>query len=264
METFTRLPDPLILLLFVFPASLFALGFGYWITVRFHKEDTDKAEGAFGLGQGAIFGLIALILGFSFSFAADRFEARRSLVVSEASAIGTTYLRSDFLPAIQGRAFRKLLLTYTARRLNTYELVIDAHTKSGAVAGVVDESVKLQDQMWETAAAASKSAPGSLPLNSLAASVNAMIDVSQQQAAALNNHVPFTILGFVLLCTIVGAMLLGLTFGRAKTPHVPLSIIFCVLFVSTVFTILDLDNARGGLIHLDLGPLEATLRDMKP
>ena len=57
----------------------------------------EKAEWAFGLGQAAVFGLIALILGFSFSFAAQRFEERRALVVSEADAIRTAYLRAGFL-----------------------------------------------------------------------------------------------------------------------------------------------------------------------
>lgn len=264
MESFTTRPDPFVFLLVVFPASLSALALGYWITVRYHKDDSDKAEGTFGLGQGAIFGLIALILGFSFSFAADRFEARRALVVSEASAIGATSLRSDFLPEAQTHPFRKLLHTYTEQRLHTYALVADSHTADGVERAAVEESVKLQDQLWEMAASASKSSPGNLALNSLAASVNDLIDVAEQQSAALNTHVPSAIIGIVLLCTIVGAALLGLTFGRAKTPHIPLSIIFCVLFASTVFTIIDLDNAQGGLIHLNVRPLEATLRDMKP
>jgi hypothetical protein len=53
-----------------------------------------------------------------------------------------------------------------------------------------------------------------------------------------------------------------LTFGRAKSPHPILSAIFCVLFAATVFTIIDLDHPQGGLISVDIAPLQATLGDM--
>ena len=59
-------------------------------------------------------------------------------------------------------------------------------------------------------------------------------------------------------------MLLGLTFGRAKAPHISLSVIFCVLFAATVFTIIDLDDAKGGLIHVNVGSIQAALHDMTP
>ncbi|MEO8308709.1 MAG: hypothetical protein ABI616_11795 [Pseudomonadota bacterium] len=59
--------------------------------------------------QGALLGLLALLLGFSFSMAISRYDTRRSLVLEEANAIGTTYLRAGFLPSEQGNEARRLL-----------------------------------------------------------------------------------------------------------------------------------------------------------
>ena len=49
--------------------------------------------------EGVIFGLLSLLIAFTFSGAASRFERRRDLIVQEANAIGTAYLRIDLLPA---------------------------------------------------------------------------------------------------------------------------------------------------------------------
>ena len=260
LETLATRPDPLLFLIAGFPLSLAALALGYTLTVRYSRDGDEKAEAAFGLGQAAIFGLIALILGFSFSFAAERFEARRALIVNEADAVGTTYLRADFLPAAQQDRFRRILLEYTRTRLETYASVSNARAEALSI----ERGKVLQAQLWQIALGEARSDPRNNLYSALTSSINEMIDVSEQQVAALNNHVPIAILGFVLLCTIAGAGLLGVTFGRARSPNVILSVIFCVLFAATVFTIVDLDQAQGGFIGLDLRPLQATLDDMKP
>ena len=96
----------------------------------------------------------------------------------------------------------------------------------------------------------------------LSRSVIDTIAVADQQEAALNNHVPRAIIGIILLCTLVGAFLLGLTFGRAKAPNALLSALFCLLFAATVFTIIDLDHPQGGFIGVDVAPLQWILDDM--
>lgn len=71
---------------------------GYRIGYSLHCKDEDAADGQSGSVQGAVLGLLGLLLGFTFAMAAARLEDRRVLLVSEANSIGTTWLRADFLP----------------------------------------------------------------------------------------------------------------------------------------------------------------------
>jgi hypothetical protein len=251
-------PDPIIYFIVVLPLSLAAVALGYRYAARDGGSGSGPESWAFGLGQASTFGLIALILGFSFSFAAQRYEARRALVVTEADALTTAYLRAGFLPAPQAAEFRRILIEYTQTRLKTYGAVSDAQAERGFIeAGKV-----LQGRLWAIASSAALHDPRNPFLVDLTRSVIDTMDLAEQQAAALNNHVPRAIIGIDVLCTTFGAFLLGLTFGRAKSPHLILSAIFCVLFAATVFTIIDLDHPQGGLISVDIAPLQASLADM--
>src|SRR3954463_10935910 len=60
-----------------------------------HRSDTLKET--FGVLQGELLGLVGLLLSFGLSLAVSRYENRRANVVSEANAIGTTYLRAQTL-----------------------------------------------------------------------------------------------------------------------------------------------------------------------
>lgn len=260
-DTITSRPDPVLYFIVVLPLSLAALVVGYlYASRRGGKPEDEKAGWAFGLGQAAIFGLIALILGFSFSFAAARYEARRALVVDESGAIMTTYLRAAFLPVAGTLAFRRVLIEYTKTRLETYAEVGEGDVRGEARS--IARAKELQGQLWAMATSGARREPRSPFYADLTRSVIETIGVAEKQEAALNNHVPRAIIGIILLSTIIGALLLGLTFGRAKAPNALLSVIFCLLFGATVFTIIDLDHPQGGFISVDIAPLRSTLDDM--
>jgi hypothetical protein len=69
---------------------------------------------------GATLGLLAFILAFTFGLAAARFDTRRQLLLDEANAIGTTYLRAGMLPE-RGQQVRDLLRHYVAARLEAVQ-----------------------------------------------------------------------------------------------------------------------------------------------
>ncbi|MBV8197348.1 MAG: hypothetical protein JO263_04385 [Candidatus Eremiobacteraeota bacterium] len=250
--------DPIVYFAVLFPLSLAVLYLGYRYAARAGAHADEKAGWAFSVGQAAIFGLIALIIGFSFSFAVGKFETRRALVVNESDAIRAAYLRAGFLPAPRAQLFRKILLDYTNARLQAYAAVHDPPAERG----LQQRGDALQRRMWLMAAGSARRDPRSPFIVDLSRSVIEIIAVAEAQEAALTNHVPLAVIGIVLLCTLIGAFLIGLTFGRARTPHVMLSILFCLLFGATVATIIDLDHPQGGFISLDVAPLQATLRDM--
>lgn len=257
-EQLASRPDPILYFVAVFPLSLLALVIGYRYASRFDMAQSEQAAWAFGVAQAAIFALIALIVGFSFSFAAGRFEARRALVVTETDVIRTAYLRAGFLPETKSARFRTLLVDYVKNRLQAYRDVGNAPAEKRSI----ERADELQGLLWAIAASTARRNPGSSFYVDLTRSVVEIIDVADQQQAALNNHVPRPIIGIILLCTLSGALLLGLTFGRAKAPNALLSVLFCLLFTATVFTIVDLDHPQAGFISVDITPLQDALEDM--
>lgn len=245
----------------VFPIALAVLAAAYVLTVRLEKEnhDAEAAEAAFGLGQAAIIGLIALILGFSFAFASERYEARRALVVDESVVAGRTYARADFLPAAERARFRRTLHDYLGARLDVYDFVTNPAKESPAR----ERSQALFDGLRTIAFESAQRDPRNLLTGALAADTVELNDVADRQTAALDNHVPTAILGLVIFCTLAGAVLLGVTFGRVKMPYPVLSIVFCLLCTATVFTIFDLDDGRRGFIRLETAPLQDVLDAMR-
>ena len=79
-----------------------------------------------------VFGLLGLLLAFSFSGAASRFEHRRELITQEANAIGTAYLRLDLLPAAQHASLRAAMRTYVQARLDTYRTPVGSTAATAA------------------------------------------------------------------------------------------------------------------------------------
>src|SRR5512135_1710353 len=119
---------------------------------RLARDPEGSRAGASAV-EGALFGLLGLLIAFTFSGAAARFDTRRSLIVEEANTIGTAWLRLDLLPPEAQPALRDLFRRYLDTRLEAYRLVPDL----AAARVALDRSVVLQGQIWSGAVAASRS-----------------------------------------------------------------------------------------------------------
>jgi hypothetical protein len=244
-------PNPLIYFAAALPVSLLAVVIAYRLAARYRKSTTDEEGWAWGLGHTAMFGLIALILGFSYSHAADQYQARSALVVKEANVIRAAFLGAGFLPGADVLRFRNTLIDYARTCLKVYAAVGDAAVERAAIA----ESENQRKELWRIAS----SDPGAETRFDIMGAVIAIEDTAAEQTAAFNSHVPGVIIGLVALSTVSGAFLFGLSLGRAKFPNAVLTILFCVLFSATFFTIIDLDQPHGGFIGIDVSPLQSTL-----
>ena len=91
--------DPLMICLALVGVLIVTAEIGFWVKKGRVKAGSDSIEkGDIALILGAVMTLLALLLGFTYSMSTGRFETRRQLVVEEANAIGTTYLRAKTLP----------------------------------------------------------------------------------------------------------------------------------------------------------------------
>ena len=120
---------------------------GFRLGLRLHGTSDEARKGQIGTLQGAVLGLLALLLGFTFAMAVQRYDTRRDLVVQEANSIGTTFLRAAFLPEPRHTEVENLLRNYVDVRLEFYEAGNDA-TK---IATTEQSSARIQQQLWSHA-----------------------------------------------------------------------------------------------------------------
>ena len=228
--------------------------FGRKLVSRDHLDDN-----TWNVVQGGIVALVAFMLGISFSQSEGRFDARRGLVVTEANAIGTTWLRADQLPGVQAARFRALLTDYTATRLHAYESQLSPDDLQEAQS----RSDAEQAQLWSLASGALRASPHDLGRSLLVASLNDTIDVSAEQLAALTHHVPTTIVFLTLVLVIIGAALIGFSFARAGESPQVLALAYVLVCVLVVEMIVDLDRPQSGFVRVNLDPIKIQLSSMR-
>ncbi len=259
MEYLAYYSAPVVFLIFAIALNLVLFELGRLFGKRWPVGDDSRDDAAFAIAQGAIFGMGALIVGFSFSFVASRFELRRTFVTTEANAIGTTYLRAAYLPAPEAKRFRAILKDYTRLRLFAYSYNANVNLRLLAES----RSIALQDSLWDIVVKAGRSDPRNVQLGLLTQTVNETIDVSASQAALFKNHMPIAITVLIVMVSALVSLLVGVTFGRNGTFQPVISIVLCVVFAFVIFEIIDLDRPQSGFIRTNLAPLQTQLNAMR-
>jgi len=218
--------------------------FGIAILAR-DPEGLAKGTGA---AEGAVFGLLGLILAFSFSGAATRFEERRHLITEEANAIGTAYLRLDLLPANAQPELRTIFRQYLDIRSTIYE----NHTDEPALEARLEKVAALQTDIWNKSLAASRhqeSSPDAAKL--LLPALNQMIDITTTRATATENHPPLVVYLLLAGLSLIGALLVGYAMSANKGRSWLHSISFAAVISLATYVIIDLEFPRLGLIRVD-------------
>ena len=232
--------------LVLFGGLVAAAEIGFWSGRRKHRDSEDSNQ--LGAIQGAILGLLALLLGFSFSGASERFSGRVQLIVEEANAIGTLWLRIDLLPDAKQAELRDNLRRYVAERIAFYE-ARDAAANGKAIAG----SEALQAQLWAAVVSAAKAKPELAQV--LLPPVNEVIDLHGRRVGASQRHLPVLVLLLLLTCSVVavGAVSYGGGVAGKRSPVLTNAMAFLVAAV--LWAIIDLDHPRRGLIQTGQQPM---------
>lgn len=197
--------------------------------------------------EGAVFGLLGLLIAFTFSGAATRFDWRRDLIVREANDVGTAYLRLDLLPASHQPALREMFRKYVDLRLETYADL--AH--GGDVYKDLERTARLQAEIWSAAVAACEGS-SSAPVTTLVLpSLNSMFDIITTRRMAAATHPPVVIFVMLSGLALIGALLAGFGMAGGKTRSWIHILCFAAIMATTVYVILDLEYPRRGLIRID-------------
>ncbi len=213
-----------------------------------HRPSLAGEHGQLGTIQGAILGLLALLLGFAFAGAAARFVERQDVIVSEANAIGTAHLRADLLPAPQDQQLRDVLQRYTDVRIELFEDNRLRHTSE-----ILAETSRLHTEMWEIAVRGVTERPAVgvtvLP------PVNEVIDLHATRLAAMRRHLPFAIMALLVACALIAIATVGYGCGLAGQRTFRLTTSLGLLIATVLWITLDLDYPRRGLIRIDQQPI---------
>src|SRR5678816_999292 len=213
---------------------------------RLKREPEGLTKGA-GAAEGAVFGLLGLLLAFTFSGAASRFEARRFLIDTEANAIGTAYLRLDLLADESQPPLRDLFRRYADNRTTVYQ-----GTDFDAVKAKLAEGAALQMEIWQQAVAACR-LPGAASQATmlLLPALNEMIDITATRVTATANHPPGIIYLLLVTLSLLGALLVGYGVSPNKDRSLLHQGTFALVTSLAIYVIVDLEYPRLGLIRID-------------
>jgi hypothetical protein len=215
---------------------------GFRLSKPVQKRWPDKSEAGVGTMAGAALALLGFLLAFVTSIALGNFNQRRQLVVSEANAIGTTYLRAGYLADPYGVQSQKLLREYVGLRLKALD--------PAATASAIARSEQIHDELWLIGEEVAKEDFG--PLTSLyLSSLNEVIDLHTERLnAELGYRVPSIMLLGLYIVAVLTMLLIGVYDGYHEKQNL-IALVTVVLIVSVVFlVIIEMDRSNVGLLQV--------------
>jgi hypothetical protein len=210
-----------------------------------------------GAMEGAVFALLGLLIAFTFSGAASRFDQRRTLVTEEANDIGTAWLRLDVLPADAQPAIRELFRKYLDSRLATYRALPDL----AAAEREMGRSAQLQTLIWTQAVSATRRSESTVAAMLLLPALNAMIDITTTRKMASMMHPPLIVFLMLGALALASALLAGHGMAGSGTRNWMHVIGFATIVAGTVYVIVDMEYPRLGLIRVDA--IDLVLTDLR-
>lgn len=245
-------------LLFIASALLWlVMEIGYRFGKWRHVHHPDEREQPVGAMVASILGLVALVLGFTFSLAANRFDARRLVVLEEANAIGTCYLRARLLPEPERTEVARLLREYVDVRIRGVQ--------EGKPEEAISRSEVLHEQLWNYAAAAADKNDKSIMTGVFIQSLNNVIDVHAKRVLlGIRSRIPVVIWAGVFGLALLGTASVGYQAALTTTRRSPAMIGLVLTFTIVLWIITDLDRGQEGLLRVSQRSMLDLQNTMQP
>jgi len=231
--------------LILFIGMLVLVEVGRRWALRRARYDADGAWRGIGVVDGAVFGLLGLIVAFTFSGAVSRFDTRRNLSAEEANAIGTAYQRIDLVPSDAQAELRNSFRRYLDSRIQDQKRLSDfADAKQE-----FQNSTRLQTEIWQNAVKATQGSNTAAML--LLPALNQMFDITTTRLASLSAHPPAVIFIMLFGLALISALLAGYGMAMAKSRHWLHTFGFAAVTSLVFYVILNIEFPRLGLIRVD-------------
>ena len=229
-------------------AALLASEAGYRLGRGWQRHTPEEKGGPTPMIVGSGLALMAFLLAITMGMASERFDTRRALILAEANAIGTTYLRAGYLAQPASGDIRALLREYVPLRIAPRGLA-DVEEK-------IARSVEVHGRLWSIAEQLARAAPESVVLGLFIESLNEVIDLHDERVmAGVYGRVPVTILVLLLFGSLLTLSMVGFNAGlnRRRSPLTAAALI--ALLGAVITLVIDLDRPRDGFLEVSQEPL---------
>jgi hypothetical protein len=235
---------------------------GFRLGRHAESRTTEKTKSEISVVAGSIVGVLGLLLGFTMSMAVARFEARKQLVLEEANAIGTSYLRTQLLPAPDGPEIASLLSDYVNLRVEYAR----ADQDLDQLKTVRRQTARVQNEFWVRAVAYAQKDPNQVRAGLILQSLNQVIDLEAARWMTFLNRVPASVIYVNGVVALLAVNLVGYGFGVSGRRQFFSACLLAVAISVVLAVILDLDRPRHGFIQVSQQPmidLQDQLRTVK-
>jgi hypothetical protein len=257
VEWLNTAPIPLLGLIFLI--AMFGAAYLGRRVYEHTPQPQDDKDGGESYSVSAILGLLALLTGFTFSLAIDRFETRRELVREHANAVGTAYLRVQLLPEPHRTRLSGLIMEYAD---NAVALASAPPDKTAPLLAKDDD---LLTRLWAATVAGYDRVQDKPFSGTWVSSINSLIDSDGARRAARGAHVPTEVFLVLLIYLVGAASILG--YMLKSGPGRIGGLFLILLFTLSLLLILDIDRPTTGTIRESQRPMEdlrASLKHQPP
>ncbi len=231
----------------LFAGMLVSHELGRRLGVRRRAKDLEGARLGLSPVESATFGLLGLLIAFTFSGAVSRFDARRHLITEEATRIEEAWLRVDLLAEGEQPPMREYFRNYLDSRLATYQKLPDLDAATAELA----HSRTLQRTIWKRAVSATRDTIPPATGNLLLSSVNDMIAITTERTMAAKMHPPGIIYGMLFGSALMAALLAGYNSAGGTTRGWLHAIGLAAIVSAALYVIVDIEHPRLGLVRVD-------------
>jgi hypothetical protein len=244
-------PNYSLLTIFVVALSLMLVSSEIGRRLAGQSGGQDMGAASISTLEGAIYTLLALMIGFTFAVALSRFESRRDAVLNEANAIGTTALRARLLPQPYRTETLRLLQEYVKVRLDISQRPVSATELTTAI----ERSNTIQEALWQQAMTVAAKDNGMVPTGLFIQALNEMIDNQEKRLTAFRSHVANIAFLALLTLATIGSGFAGYANGLENQRHrLPIFITVLVL-TGVILLIMDIDRPQTGFIEVSQQPM---------
>jgi len=227
---------------------------GFWLGSLTRSVD-EPFDQQVGLVRTFTAALVAFLIGFAFSGAASRFIDRQDIIVKEANALGTAYLRAATMAEPQRGELKAALKEYTADRVTLL-------TREGRdqIEALLAKVSSLHERMWRAAINATQD---NAPLMAVVLPpINEIIDLHSTHLAMARRHLPIPIVTVLLGTAAIGVGMIGFGNGRVGRRFSVLDAVYGAVLAAALWITIDMDYSGIGIIRVSNLPLVETLAAM--
>ena len=259
MDMLLELDLPFLLIVSI-AIFLIAIEVGYRLGRRRQDKSDEPDKSHTNALQGAVLGLLALLIGFTFAMSVSRFDNRRTVIVDQANAIGTAELRSRLLASPHREAAAPLFREY----VETWLRYRAAGTDMAAVKAADQRVGAIEGQLWNIVREATTADPHSLPASLFTSAMNDMIDMHEKRHRSLADRVPDAVIWLLFAVSTLAlgqvAYSSGLRGRRSEVANVTFAFVIALVLV----IILDIDRPRRGLIQVSQDSMIRLQQSLNP